>query len=513
MAHAKLRPVRRARPFAPHLATIPPSRAASRATVGEKAPKLLDAPRSDLFVQLCDRATLLAAWRALRKGRTQQARRFAGTADRVSLDAFERNLEANVSKLRAELQSGQYRPDPIVHFRIPKPGGTQRTLTLYTVRDRLVQRAALGLLEPLFEPDFLACSYGYRPNRGTGDALAAVNAAIADGYVWAVDADIASFFDTVDRARLAGLVAARISDPRLKALVLLWLHDPQIAAPHPKAEATSPALSQTLAEAAQTSLVGGLDWGIGSLAGRGGALYSGGVEDDGDDDAENAGGLPAWVGAPRLPDTRDMRHEALRRLGADGALLGLALARGLLKQGGTKAAVRGALKTGAALGTAGVALAVARELWGRRSPANPATFSDPYFVGAERRGIAQGAILSPLYANVYLHAFDVAMTGRGLRLVRFADDLLILCRSEREAEAALMEAERVLGEMGLAFNPAKTGVRQIGAGFGFLGATRNADNTLWETPTQHTVSATEWLAHAGWLKTSRGRGKGVGQKP
>jgi len=86
------------------------------------------------------------------------------------------------------------------------------------------------------------------------------------------------------------------------------------------------------------------------------------------------------------------------------------------------------------------------------------------------RGVAQGAVLSPLLTNLYLHAFDVAMVRAGLALVRYADDWVIMCRTPRAAAQALERAAAALGELGLSLNPAKTGVVPLGPGFRFLGA-------------------------------------------
>ena len=89
---------------------------------------------------------------------------------------------------------------------------------------------------------------------------------------------------------------------------------------------------------------------------------------------------------------------------------------------------------------------------------------------APGQGIAQGAVLSPLLANLYLHTFDVAMVRAGLALVRYADDWVIMCRSPQVATQALERAAAALADLGLALNPAKTGVVPLGSGFQFLGA-------------------------------------------
>ncbi|NVO01057.1 MAG: hypothetical protein HXX17_17235 [Geobacteraceae bacterium] len=113
------------------------------------------------------------------------------------MDLFERSLPQRLTNLRYQLLSGRYRPDPIVNFRLPKPGGGHRVLSILTVRDRVAQRAALNVIVPLFEPEFLPCSFGFRPDRSTRTALDEVEKVYREGYRWAVDADIEAFFDNI----------------------------------------------------------------------------------------------------------------------------------------------------------------------------------------------------------------------------------------------------------------------------------------------------------------------------
>ena len=89
---------------------------------------------------------------------------------------------------------------------------------------------------------------------------------------------------------------------------------------------------------------------------------------------------------------------------------------------------------------------------------------------APGRGVAQGAVISLLLANIYLHPFDEALVGAGLALVRYADDWIVLCASRNETLDALDLAARVLAELDLALNPDKTGVVRFGPEFRFLGA-------------------------------------------
>ena len=220
----------------------------------------------------------------------------------------------------------------------------------------------------------------------------------------------------------------------------------------------------------------------------------------------------------------------MRRLGEDGGLLGLMLARNLVKYSWKAGKLGVAFKAGAALGTTGVVGTLAYQGWkelrrrqlSQREPLPSVAGRDhelilPHFIPDNQRGIAQGSTLSPFYSNVYLHQFDLTMSGQGQRLVRFADDLLLVCGSYREAEAALFEAEKALGELGLWFKPEKTRICPLEPGFKFLGAELGKDGRwlLPEAGTSKRVETAEaalpgsatrkgWLNVSGWLKkTSR----------
>ena len=133
----------------------------------------------------------------LRKAFAQvKANRGAAGVDRVSVKEFERNLEANLGKLAGSLKEGSYRPQAIRRHWIPKPGSQEkRPLGIPTVRDRVVQTALRAVLEPIFERDSAAQSYGFRPNRGCKDARRRVDSLLKAGYQWVVDADLKSYLD------------------------------------------------------------------------------------------------------------------------------------------------------------------------------------------------------------------------------------------------------------------------------------------------------------------------------
>ncbi|MGH7702208.1 MAG: group II intron reverse transcriptase/maturase, partial [Gemmatimonadales bacterium] len=263
--------------------------------------------------------TLAAAWRQV------HARDGAGGVDRQTVAQFATQADTHLQHLSAALRTGTYVPQPVRRCWIEKPGSVEkRPLGIPTVKDRVVQTALRLVLEPIFEREFLPCSYGFRPQRGCKDALRAVQRLLAGGATWVVDADIKSYFDTIPQAPLMTEVRTRIVDGRVLKLLEAYLTQ--------------------------------------------------GVLD----------GLEQWT-----PEA----------------------------------------------------------------------------------GTPQGAVISPLLANVYLHPVDQALGAAGYQVVRYADDLVILCASEDEAQRALNLLRTLLETRGLRLHPEKTRVvdaTQPG-GFEFLG--------------------------------------------
>jgi RNA-directed DNA polymerase len=127
--------------------------------------------------------------------------------------------------LRAALKSGSFRPLPVRERMIPKPGGAGkvRKLGIPTVADRVVQAALKLVLEPIFEADFVAVSYGFRPRRRAQDAIAEIHHFGSKGYRWVLDADIEACFDSIDHVALMDRVRRRVKDKRVLALVKAFL--------------------------------------------------------------------------------------------------------------------------------------------------------------------------------------------------------------------------------------------------------------------------------------------------
>lgn len=266
------------------------------------------------------------------------ANRGAPGVDHVTVEAFGNDLEANVTKLTQALHGGWYEPQAIRRTYIPKPGSDeQRPLGIPTVRDRVVQGAVRHVIEPIFEKDFAAHSYGFRPGRGCKDALKRVDELLKQGYVYVVDADLKSYFDSIPHERLLSRLRERIGDGRILGLIAAFLK------------------------------------------------------------ADIMDGLKEW------------KPEA---------------------------------------------------------------------------GAPQGAVLSPLLSNIYLNPLDHLMAAQGFPMVRYADDFVILCRSQAEAEQALTVVRQWCEAEGLALHSDKTEIVDVRTGgFDFLGyhfqTTRRGRLTRW----------------------------------
>lgn len=245
--------------------------------------------------------------------------------DGQTVRQFDAHAEAELARLREELHRKRYRRQPARRVWIPKPGTTeQRPLGIPAVRDRTVEAALRHVLEPIFERDFAEHSYGFRPGRGCREAVRRVEQLLREGRGWCVDADLKSYFDTIPHERLMGMVAERVVDGSVLAL-----------------------LSQSL---------------------KAGVLEE----------------LKGWQ--------------------------------------------------------------------------------------PTERGTPQGAVISPMLANLYLNPLDHEMARRGWEMVRYADDFVVMCRTEEEAETVLAFLRDWTTGAGLTLHPSKTRIVHVDReGFDFLG--------------------------------------------
>jgi RNA-directed DNA polymerase len=254
------------------------------------------------------------------------ANRGAPGVDGVTVEVFEKRLAQEIHGLQVAWQAGTYRPDAVKRKWIPKPGSTeQRPLGIPTVRDRVVQAALRLVLEPIFECDFQAHSYGFRPGRSAQQAAGVVLGHLKAQRLVVVDVDLKAFFDSIPHERLLDAVRRRVTDGRVLDLIGLFLK------------------------------------------------------------------------AGVMEEERLTTPEA---------------------------------------------------------------------------GTPQGGVISPLLANIYLDDLDHQMAKRGRAMVRYADDLVILCHTAEEATHALAEVQQWTANAGLMLHPIKTRIvdlNQPGAWFDFLG--------------------------------------------
>src|SRR5271167_1965597 len=144
--------------------------------------------------------------------------------DRLTWTDYEADLERNLKDLHDRVRRGAYRALPSRRVYIPKPDGRQRPLAVAALEDKIVQRAVGTLLNAIYEEDFPGVSYGFRPGRGTHDALDALCVGIVSKKVsYILDADIRSFFDTISQEWLIRFLEHRIGDPRIIRLIQKWL--------------------------------------------------------------------------------------------------------------------------------------------------------------------------------------------------------------------------------------------------------------------------------------------------
>jgi RNA-directed DNA polymerase len=174
-------------------------------------------PEQHLLERILSHENLETAWKRVR------ANKGAPGIDGVTIEQFPDLTRPLWGEIRASLATGQYRPKPVLRVEIPKPTGGTRPLGIPIVLDRLIQQSIAQVLTPIFDPEFSESSFGFRPNRSAHQAVRQVRGYLRRGYRFAVDIDLAKFFDRVDHDLLMTIVGRKVRDKRVLALIGRYL--------------------------------------------------------------------------------------------------------------------------------------------------------------------------------------------------------------------------------------------------------------------------------------------------
>lgn len=424
--------------------------------------------QENLMEAIASPDNLLNAWRIVRGNIPRYRRQRSAGPDGITIAEFERDLPVQLNTLRHMLLKGRYKPQPPGLFSIEKRNGGTRQIALLNVADRVAQRAAQQMIEPLYEPDFLPCSFGFRPGRSIQDAVYCARQLRGHGYPWVVDGDIASCFDSLHHKLLLKRISQCIRDRRVLQLLEAWLQVGILEHGLPAEPASW--LVQGV-QKASVNLRHGMDWAIHTFSRpepsydpyasvrydrtayppEGNEASHVLEEDDLEEDIERFY-YPSYNSEEA--DRQALQQRAVQQVTTGGMLIGTNLARrALAKAGpaaiaslksplGQQAIKRGLLAGGGAVGVAAGVAMTAYLLYRQAAPAPV--------------GLLQGSPLSPLLANIYLHTFDVDLTKAGYRLVRFADDWVVLCPDQENAEIAFNQATLALDRIHLKINREKT---------------------------------------------------------